>query len=88
VERAEGAVAYALKQAAILRDLARRITVSMTEQRRGQGKRRRLVHDDGWVNVDGDVGDAVEDEEDELEDLRADQVADDDFVLEGGDDED
>jgi hypothetical protein len=84
----EGAVAYALKQAAILHDLARRITVSMTEERRGRGKKRRLLHDDEWVNVDGDAGDEVEGEEDELEDLRADQVADDDFVLGGGDDED
>ena len=81
-------VAYALKQAAILRDLARRITVSMTERRRGRGKRRRLLHDDEWVNLDGDAGDVVEDEEDELEDLHADQVADDDFILGGGDDED
>ncbi|KAJ7319113.1 hypothetical protein DFH08DRAFT_971004 [Mycena albidolilacea] len=88
VELAEGAVAYALKQAAILRDLARRITVSMTEQRRGGGKKRRLMHDDEWVNVDGDASDAVEDEEDELEDLRADEVADDDFVLGGRDNED
>ncbi|KAJ7894472.1 hypothetical protein B0H14DRAFT_3426880 [Mycena olivaceomarginata] len=88
VERAEGAVAYALKQAALLRDLARRITVSMAEERRGRGKKRRIVHDDEWVNVDGDADVVVEGEEDELEDLRADQVADDDFVLGGGDDKD
>lgn len=89
LERAEGAVAYALKQAAMMRDVANRITVSMTEERRGRGKKRRLVHDQEWVDLDdGHAGEAGGGEEDELADLRADEVADDDFILGGGEDED
>jgi hypothetical protein len=35
VERAEGAIAYSLKQADMYRDIARRMKVSMTEERQG-----------------------------------------------------
>ncbi|KAJ7896108.1 hypothetical protein B0H14DRAFT_3426046 [Mycena olivaceomarginata] len=42
------------------RDIARRITVSMTEERCGRGKRRRLVFDDEWVNVEGISEEATE----------------------------
>ncbi|KAJ7301433.1 hypothetical protein DFH08DRAFT_978753 [Mycena albidolilacea] len=54
IGRAEGAVAYALKQAAMYRDIAARVTVSMTEERRRRGKKRRLVYDDEWV--EGNAG--------------------------------
>ncbi|KAJ7791737.1 hypothetical protein B0H14DRAFT_2395344 [Mycena olivaceomarginata] len=85
-ERAEGAVAYALKQAAVFRDIAARLTISMTEVRRGRGKRR-MVYDDEWVDGDGGAG-RSEVPEEELEDVRGDDVADDDFILGGGADED
>ncbi|KAJ7901050.1 hypothetical protein B0H14DRAFT_3422958 [Mycena olivaceomarginata] len=90
-ERAEGAVAYALKQAAVFRDIAARLTISMTEVRRGRGKRR-LMFDDEWVEggENGAAGgsEVGGGEEQELEDLRGDEVADDDFVFGGGADED
>ncbi|KAJ7801206.1 hypothetical protein B0H14DRAFT_3489894 [Mycena olivaceomarginata] len=70
-ERSEGAVAYALKQAAV---------------RRGRGKRR-MVYDDEWVDGEGGAG-RSEVPEEELEDVRGDDVADDDFILGGGADED
>jgi hypothetical protein len=90
-ERAEGAVVYTLKQAAVFRDIAARLTISMTEVRRGRGKRR-LMFDDEWVEG-GENGAAGRSEvgggeEQELEDLRGDEVADDDFVFGGGADED
>ncbi|KAJ7728986.1 hypothetical protein B0H14DRAFT_2409803, partial [Mycena olivaceomarginata] len=47
-ERAEGAVVYALKQVRMYRDIAGRVTVSMREERRGRGKKRRMVYDDEW----------------------------------------
>ncbi|KAF8207539.1 hypothetical protein K438DRAFT_1755575 [Mycena galopus ATCC 62051] len=82
VERAEGAIAYTLKQAA-------RVKISMMEERRGQGKKRRLVNDDEWVNEDG-VAENVSGEwdEDKLDDLRDDRVADDDYLLGDGADMD
>lgn len=90
-ERVEGGVAYALKQAMVFRDIAARLTVSMTEVRRGRGKRR-LLYDDEWVDGEGDsaagMSEGGADEEQELEDLRRDDVADDDFILGGGADED
>jgi hypothetical protein len=73
------------------RDIACRITVSMTEERRGRGKRRRLVFDDEWVNVEGVSGEATElgeGVEEDIEVWRAEEVADDDFLLGGGADED
>ncbi|KAF8155179.1 hypothetical protein K438DRAFT_1987093 [Mycena galopus ATCC 62051] len=67
VEHAEGAIAYTVKQAAMFRGIASRLVVSMTEERRGRGKRRRMVYDDEVVPVEGGEGDELEDE---LEDLR------------------
>ncbi|KAF8142761.1 hypothetical protein K438DRAFT_1634899, partial [Mycena galopus ATCC 62051] len=88
-ERAKGTVAYTLKQAARLRDIASRITVSMTEERRGRGRKRRMVRDDEWVDANGEDDEMLgEEEEEELEDLRGDEVFDNDFILGGGVDED
>ncbi|KAJ7872518.1 hypothetical protein B0H14DRAFT_3083632 [Mycena olivaceomarginata] len=72
-ERAEGAVAYALKQVAVLRDIAARLTISMTE---------------GGENGAAGRSEVGGGEEQELEDLRGDEVADDDFVFGGSADED
>jgi hypothetical protein len=85
-ERSEGAVTYALKQAAVFRDIAAQLTISMTEVRRGR-EMRRMVYDDEWVDADSGAG-RSEVPEDELEDVRGNDVADDDFVLGGGADED
>ncbi|KAF8212570.1 hypothetical protein K438DRAFT_1957172 [Mycena galopus ATCC 62051] len=87
VERAEGAIAYALKEAVMYRGIAGWLTVLMTEERRGRGKKRRLVNDDKWLEVEGD-GDDEEDEAWRIARFRADEVADDDFILYGGADED
>jgi hypothetical protein len=87
----EGVVAYGLKQAAMYRDIARRVTVSMTEEIRGWGQRRRMVHNDEWVDVvAGSTAQTGGDDDIELqlEDLRTDTVTDDDFILGGGADED
>ncbi|KAJ7736633.1 hypothetical protein B0H16DRAFT_1466534 [Mycena metata] len=86
---ADGAIAYAMKQAAMYRDLAVRFGISMTEERRGKGRRRRVVHydddDEGEGRVEEDeVG--QDDDEDELMDLRGD-VVDEEFFLGGGDDD-
>jgi hypothetical protein len=59
----------------------------MREERRGQGKKRRIVYDDEWEWVDTMEGERAE-EHDELEDLLGDEVADDDFILGGGADDD
>jgi hypothetical protein len=91
VEQSEGSIAYALKQAHMYRDIARCITVSMTEERCGRGKQRRLVFDDEWVNVEGISGEATElgeGVEEEIEVWRTEEVADDNFLLGGGADED
>ncbi|KAJ7795048.1 hypothetical protein B0H14DRAFT_2621379 [Mycena olivaceomarginata] len=77
VERSEGSIAYALKQAHMYRNIACRITVSMTEERRGRGKRRRL----------GEATELGEGVEEDIEVWRAEEVADDDFLLGGGADE-
>ncbi|KAJ7860857.1 hypothetical protein B0H14DRAFT_3445824 [Mycena olivaceomarginata] len=86
-EHAEGVVAYALKQAGMYCDIAGRVTVSMREERRGRGKKRRMVYDDEWEWVETTEGERAE-EHDELEDLLGDEVADDDFILGGGTDDD
>ncbi|KAF8171708.1 hypothetical protein K438DRAFT_1773011 [Mycena galopus ATCC 62051] len=62
-ECTEGGVVYALKQAAIYRDIAARLKVSMTEERRG-----------GDVDMEG--GRRRDEEDEELEDLLGDRVAD------------
>ncbi|KAJ7753697.1 hypothetical protein B0H14DRAFT_3512709 [Mycena olivaceomarginata] len=51
------------------------------------GVKRRMVYDDEWVDEEGGTG-RSEIPEDELEDVRGDDVADDDFILGGGADED
>ncbi|KAJ7794768.1 hypothetical protein B0H14DRAFT_3496699 [Mycena olivaceomarginata] len=86
VERSEGAITYALKQAQMYRNIARRVTVSMAEERRGRGKRRRLLYDDEWVNVEGG-GEATEEGEGVEEDIdtwRAEEVAETTFSLAEG----
>ncbi|KAJ7725755.1 hypothetical protein B0H14DRAFT_3519240 [Mycena olivaceomarginata] len=85
VERAEGAVSYGLKQAQMLRDIAARITILMMEERRGRGKKQRVVVDD-WLGEEG--GEEREAELVQLDDLCDEHVADDDCVLGGGADED
>jgi hypothetical protein len=85
VERTEGAVSYGLKQAQMLWDIAARITISMTEERRGRGKKQRVVVDD-WPGEEG--GEEREAELVQLDDLRDEHMADNDFVLGGGADED
>ncbi|KAJ7754817.1 hypothetical protein B0H16DRAFT_1458854 [Mycena metata] len=88
---AEGAIAYALKQATMYRDLAVRFEVSMTEERRGRGKRRRVIHYEDDDNErerraeEDEVG--QDDDEDELADLRG-NADDEDFLLGGGEDDD
>ncbi|KAJ7790263.1 hypothetical protein B0H14DRAFT_2626209 [Mycena olivaceomarginata] len=78
-ERSEGAVAYALKQAAVFRDVATRLKILIME--------RRMLYNDEWVDGEGGVG-RSEVLEEELEDARGDDVADDDFILGGGVEED
>ncbi|KAJ7807696.1 hypothetical protein B0H14DRAFT_3483063 [Mycena olivaceomarginata] len=80
-----------LAGATVFRDIAAHLTVSMTEVRQGRGKRR-LVYDDEWVDREGNsaagISEGGANEEQELEDLQRDEVADDDFILGGGADED
>jgi hypothetical protein len=91
VEQSEGSITYALKQAHMYHDITQRITMSMTEERRGCRKQRRLVSDDEWVNVEGGSKEATELGEGVEEDIdawHAEEVADNDFFLGGGVDED
>ncbi|KAJ7444150.1 hypothetical protein B0H11DRAFT_1931307, partial [Mycena galericulata] len=97
VDYAEGAIAYGMKQAAMYRRIAARVNVTMTEIRRGRGKRRIQIEEDEDDAMDGvgeerggangEVGDEDEvgqdEDEEELEDLR-DDLSDEDHVLEGG----
>ncbi|KAJ7301587.1 hypothetical protein DFH08DRAFT_827388 [Mycena albidolilacea] len=85
---AEGAVAYALKQAAMYRDIAAWVTVSMMEERRRRGKKRRLVYDDEWVEGSGGLTEGGNEDEQDLDDLQGDHVADTDFILGGSADDD
>ncbi|KAJ7715761.1 hypothetical protein B0H16DRAFT_1667046 [Mycena metata] len=82
-EQADGLVAYALERAGIYRAIAARVKVSMTELRRGRGKRRLRVEED--EAEEDDIG--QDDDEEELEDLRG-NVSDEEFIMGGGDDED
>ncbi|KAJ7210362.1 hypothetical protein GGX14DRAFT_565567 [Mycena pura] len=100
VQQAEGLIAYGLKQAAMYRDIAKRAKESMTEVRRGRGKRRMRVVDEDEVALagvpSGTMSDDDEDHEEgrtgwseddeELNDLRGD-VSDEEFILGGGDDD-
>ncbi|KAJ7729736.1 hypothetical protein B0H16DRAFT_1330222 [Mycena metata] len=84
-DQAEGAIAYGLKQAVMYRDIAAQIGVSMTEVRRGRGKRRMKAVEEADYDEEDEIG--VNADEDELEDLRG-GASDDDFVLRGGEDDD
>ncbi|KAJ7024986.1 hypothetical protein C8F04DRAFT_968337, partial [Mycena alexandri] len=88
-EQADGLVAYALERASIYRAIGEKIKVSMTEIRKGRGKRRVRVVDD--VGDDDDNAEENEvgrdDDEEELEDLRG-NVSDEEFVMGGGEDDD
>lgn len=90
---ADGTIAYAMKQAAMYRDLAVHFGISMTEERRGKGKRRRVVHYDDDDDDDAEKQQRLEEDdvgqdedEDELMDLRGDLI-DEEFFLRGGDDD-
>jgi hypothetical protein len=91
---AEGAVAYAMKQAMMYRDIAARAEISMSEVRRGRGKRRQRVveEDELMLPVEGeggreDDGMGLEDDEDELNDLRG-GLSDEEFLFGEADDDD
>ncbi|KAF8215246.1 hypothetical protein K438DRAFT_1955238 [Mycena galopus ATCC 62051] len=92
VEEGEGAMAYAMKQAAMYHRIGTCVAVTMTEVRLGKGRKRRPQVDDdeempdvrdAWDEED-EVG--ADEDEAELRDLRRD-VADKEHVLDGGDDE-
>ncbi|KAF7367916.1 CxC2 domain-containing protein [Mycena sanguinolenta] len=90
-DQAEGAIVYALQQAEMYRDLAARFAITMTEERRGRGKRRvRVMEDEARIlgrageGEDEELG--LDEDEEELEDWRGD-VSDEDFVLDGGEDD-
>ncbi|KAJ7649913.1 hypothetical protein FB45DRAFT_730388 [Roridomyces roridus] len=81
-QQAKGAIAYALKQAAMFRDLARRAEVTRTEVRLGRGKRRvPVVSDD--MDVDEAEDEGWEEDGEELDDCHGD-VSDEEHILDGG----
>ncbi|KAF8183260.1 hypothetical protein K438DRAFT_1766936 [Mycena galopus ATCC 62051] len=91
VEEGEGAIAYALKQAAMYRRITACVAVTMTEVRLGKGRKRQAWVDDEVMTEVRDAGNdedevGADDDEAELQDLRGD-LADDDHVLGGGEDE-
>ncbi|KAJ7463592.1 hypothetical protein FB451DRAFT_1042930, partial [Mycena latifolia] len=103
VEDAQGMIAYGIKQARMYHDIAAHVDGTMTEVKKGRGKRQRTLEeeypDDKVIDVDGppenteDVEDATEDgpdSEDEwvLSDLRGDVPSDEEFILGGGADDD
>ncbi|KAJ7768836.1 hypothetical protein B0H16DRAFT_1716037 [Mycena metata] len=79
-EEAEGGMAFAMKQAAMYRQIVARVVISMTELRRGRGKKRKRFVDN-WVEREEDEIGRDEDEE-ELQDLRGD-VSEDELLLGG-----
>ncbi|KAJ7604018.1 hypothetical protein FB45DRAFT_881028 [Roridomyces roridus] len=81
-QQAKGAIAYALKQAAMFRDLARRAEVTRTEVRLGRGKRRVPVISDD-MDVDEAEDEGWEEDGEELDDCRGD-VSDEEHILDGG----
>ncbi|KAJ7606921.1 hypothetical protein FB45DRAFT_1011540 [Roridomyces roridus] len=89
VEFAEGGVAYALKQAAIFRDLAERAEATRTEIRRGKGRARQRVREDE-IDVGGIWGDenvtGLDQDEEELEECRG-GLPDEEHILAGGEDD-
>ncbi|KAJ7936005.1 hypothetical protein B0H13DRAFT_2304071 [Mycena leptocephala] len=92
---AEGAIAYAMKQAAMYRDIAARAEVSMSEVRRGRGKRRQWVVEEDELMLAAEGGDeggeddgmGLDDDEEELNDLRG-GVSDEELMFGEGEDED
>ncbi|KAJ7692654.1 hypothetical protein B0H16DRAFT_1486360 [Mycena metata] len=66
-DQAEGAIAYGLKQAVMYCDIVVQIGVSMTEVRRGRGKRRMKAVEEADYDEEDEIG--VNADEDELEDL-------------------
>jgi hypothetical protein len=92
---AEGAIAYAMKQAAMYRDIAARAEVSMSEVRRGRGKRRQRVVEEDELMLPAEGGDeggeddgmGLDDDEEELNDLRR-GVSDEELMFGEGEDED
>ncbi|KAJ7029947.1 hypothetical protein C8F04DRAFT_1264290 [Mycena alexandri] len=86
-EDAQAQIAFALKQAAMYRRIAARAVISMTEERMGRGKKRRMPVDI-WRAEEGEEGEMGRaEEEKELDDLRA-NVSDEEFLLGGGEDDD
>ncbi|KAJ7740358.1 hypothetical protein B0H16DRAFT_1729058 [Mycena metata] len=86
-DQAEGAMAFAVKQATMYRAIAGRTVISMTEERRGRGKRR-ILRNDEWVEEeDGEDEIGRDADEEELNDLRG-NISDDEHILGGGEDDD
>ncbi|KAJ7732736.1 hypothetical protein DFH07DRAFT_968305 [Mycena maculata] len=88
---AEGGIAYALKQAAMFRDIGTRAEITRTELRVGRGKRRiQVVEDDLMDGEQRNVADEEEEgwaeEQEQLEELGGD-VSDEEFLLGGGEDD-
>ncbi|KAJ7763861.1 hypothetical protein B0H16DRAFT_1311029 [Mycena metata] len=88
---AQGAMAYALKQAAMYRDIAARAVVTATEVRHGRGKKRTraVVVEEaaGEEEADGGAGSSGEGEDDD-EDVGRGFYSDDEYVLAGEDEDD
>ncbi|KAJ7714051.1 hypothetical protein DFH07DRAFT_974574 [Mycena maculata] len=88
---AEGGIVYALKQAAMFRDIGTRAEITRTELRVGRGKRRiQVVEDDLMDGEQRNVADEEEEgwaeEQEQLEELGGD-VSDEEFLLGGGEDD-
>ncbi|KAJ7785629.1 hypothetical protein B0H16DRAFT_1707886 [Mycena metata] len=87
----EGAIAYRIKQAAMYREIAARVLVTMTELRMGRGKRRKRIQPLDEMDVDAGAEEedniGVDSDEEELEDLRGNDT-DDEHLLAGGADDD
>ncbi|KAJ7018305.1 hypothetical protein C8F04DRAFT_1277832 [Mycena alexandri] len=77
---AQGAVAYGLKQAAMYREIATRAVVTMTEVRRGRGRKRipAVVVNEGGAGGEGGGEEAARNGPEELEEGAADGVEEDD----------
>ncbi|KAJ7707095.1 hypothetical protein B0H16DRAFT_1746660 [Mycena metata] len=87
---AQGAIAYALRQAAMYRDIAARAIITATEVRHGRGKRRtRAVVVEEAAGEEADAGgDSSEGDDEDEEDGERGFYSDEEFVLAGEDEED
>ncbi|KAJ7029081.1 hypothetical protein C8F04DRAFT_1188013 [Mycena alexandri] len=87
---AQGAIAYALRQAAMYRDIAARAIITETEVRHGRGKRRTraVVVEGAGQEADNAGGDGSEGDEEDEEDEGRGFYSDEEFVLAGEDEED